>query len=122
MTDESREAEIRKNAKALPELKLDTIFLLSIIDDLRARHAATERDACRWAERCEATEKERDDLRAPPRDGGEQERDQIKRQVCAQCGTWRSKPCGEGCSFGTERVPGETGFRAIAALAAKEKP
>jgi len=33
------------------------------------------------------------------------------RTVCSLCGTWRSVPCGEGCVFGIEGIPGQMGFR-----------
>lgn len=32
------------------------------------------------------------------------------RRVCAQCGTWRSTICGEGCSFGVRQIRGQAGF------------
>ncbi len=31
--------------------------------------------------------------------------------LCAQCGTWRSLPCGEGCSWKVETDPVNGGFR-----------
>lgn len=37
---------------------------------------------------------------------------QPTREVCSLCGTWRSAPCGEGCVFGIENIPGQSGFRA----------
>jgi hypothetical protein len=43
-------------------------------------------------------------------------------EVCEYCGTWRSKPCGEGCHFDIEGVPGGSGFRLKIAKVCGETP